>query len=396
MDWKITDGTFKGFKFHVATPKNVNFGMTSQEVTDERRLQVSERALVNGGDVEDFGAKPRPLSAEVIFFGEDYQTQLKEFMRVLNEGTTGVLILPDLDEAVRAKFQKSVRRTSTDTSTVLSVSWIEDRSEVINATDAASAIQAQAALQGGNPAQAIPTIQEQAAKATAKANSALDKLNNNSFVKALQEAEKSVTNTRVAINSALNIPRVARQNIISTVGRINGEINGLKSAINGLLNFSDLLVIGLSFTNPTRVNSGLGRVDFAEVEAPVTTQVVGNSQVVTTPQDNKEYGSFKEASQEISQIADTLAELDTELEESTGGNTEDFSAESVALLNTVKDLLFILEERPTAQVFSSINQSLMEICHNNGLPVDDMERVYRLNTNIQDPLDIPAFTVINI
>lgn len=396
MDWKITDGSFKGFKFHVATPRKENFGMLSQEVTDERRLQVSERALVDGADVEDFGAKPRVFTADIIFFGEDYQAQIKAFRKVLDEGTTGVLVLPDLDEAVFAKFQKSVRKTAAETATMLSISWLEDRTRVIQATDATTAAQAQAALQAGNTAQALPTVQEQSAKVLNKSDSALSALSNNAFVKALQAAENSVVNVRTTINSALNVPRVTRQNILNTVARVTTEINGLKSAVNGLLNYTDLLTLGLSFTSPSRINSGLGKVDFTAVEEATTATVVGNQTVVTEQEQVKNIQSFAEAVKDLKNAQAAVLDAKNELETETGGNTQSFSQEAVALANTINDLVFIIEEKPTVQVFASIRQSLAEICHNNGLPVDDMDRVYRLNTNLTDILDVPAFTVVNL
>lgn len=394
--WNITDGKFKNLTFHVATAKRAKQGIQSQEITKERRLQVSERAMVDGADVEDFGAKPRLFSATVVFFGDNYQDELKAFEAVLDQGTTGTLILPDLDEAVLAKFQKSSRVTQTESSTVLNVNWIEDRSKVIQSTSATTAAQAQAALENGNTAQAIPTIQEQAAAVNSKSDSSLSALNNNPFVKALQAAENSVVNSRVQINSVLNVPRNARQQILGTVGRINGEISGLKNAVNGLLNFTDLLSLGLSFASPTRINSGLGKVDFSSVDTVSTQIVSGISVVNTNTSQPKNIQSFKEAEKELKKSVKVIDDLKKDLEDQTQGNTDDFNSLCLELVNSVKDLIFVIEEKSTKQVMTTMRTSLLEVCFYNGLTVDDIDRIYKINTQLDDILDIPAFTVVNL
>lgn len=396
-EWQITDASFAGFKFHTAIPKRGDtVGVMSQEETMERRLQVSERALVDGADVEDFGAKARTFSATVIFFGADYRQQLKDFKAVLNSGKTGILVLPDLDESVFAKFQKAGRRTDTDGATILSISWIEDKSTVVNTSSATTNQAAQAAIQSGNVANGIPTVQDQAGKVLSAASDAKDVLTNNAFVSALQSAENSVVSARQQINSVLNVPRTARQNIISVVGRVTSEITGLQGAINGILNFTDLLSLGLTFATPTRINSTLGKIDFAAVDDPKTSIVSGNEQVITTPEPVKPINNYAQAVTELEASRDAIIASQNELDGLTNGQTEDFKDSTVLLLNQINDLLFILREKPTRQVLTVINTSLMEVCFNNGLQPDDMDRVYRLNTNLTDILNIPAFTVVNL
>lgn len=402
-DWRITDGVYKDFTFHVAVPKATTpIGITDQEITTERRLQVSERPLVDAADVEDFGRKSRIFTATIVFFGADYQEQLKAFEAKLNDGKSGTLILPDLDEAVLAKFQRSSRRTnSTDgDTTVMQVTWIEDRQTVVSATAttptqvAASA--ASAAIQSGNLAQAIPTIQDQAAKVTGGADSALSSLSNNPFLKALNAAESAVTNARVTINSVLNIPRNFRQQIISTVRRVQEEINGLKAAINGITDLTTLLELGLTQASPTRYNTGLGAVDFRAVDIPSTSVVGGNNQVVTTPVLTTPIKSFPEAEQILRAAIDAINISSQDLESQTGGSTSDFSSESVALINHTKDLLQIIEAKATVKVLTESQSTLLEVCFRNGLDVSEVDRVYRLNTQLDDILDIPRFTVINL
>ena len=52
-EWNITDASFAGITFHVAVPKaGSGFGVMSQDISNERRLQISEKPLVDGAEVD--------------------------------------------------------------------------------------------------------------------------------------------------------------------------------------------------------------------------------------------------------------------------------------------------------------------------------------------------------
>lgn len=399
-DWQITDGTFKNYKFHTAKRpgRDVKSGVQSHGEQEERRLQISERARVDVDDVEDFGRKSRIFTSKIIFYGENYHPELKKFKKILNEGTSGVLILPDEPDAVYAKYHKSSRDTSVDfgDATVLDVTWIEDRKTQIQATDGTTGDIAQAALASGNTAQAIPTIQEQAAKANRRADAALSALNNNPLIKALNAAQTAVTNARVTINSIANLPRNQRQAILSSATRITSDVNGLKSALNGLLAYTDILNISETQSSPTRYNSGVGAVDYQAVNTVSTAVVSGNQQLVVKQTASTQIQSFDEAAQLLSDFSASIDQTSKELETSTSGSVQDFSLGAIQLINAVKDLISIIQSKPTSKVFTITRTTLLEVCFNNGLNVSDVDRVYGLNRNLSDILNIPAGTAINL
>jgi prophage DNA circulation protein len=400
--WNVTDGSYKGLSFHVAVPKTnyaSAYGLTSQSVTDERRLQISEKPLVDGAEVEDFGRKPRMFSAEVIFFGSDYAKDLKAFQDKLNEGTTGVLILPDLNEAVNAKFQRSTRRTSASdgNATMLSVAWVEDISKEKVKNPLRTQEEAQAALASGNQVSALPTVADQANTVSKAAQAASNALTNNPILKAISAAENAVTTSRVTINSVLNVPKNTRSEILSATARVNGEIAGLQSAVEGIKSYVDNLGLGLTQSSPTRYNTGLGQSDYKSVDQVSTTVVGGSQQVVVkaapvqTP-----IASFPEAIKKLQDKSDTISKGKAELEAKTMGSTSDFTKSVVQLVNAVADLIAIISPLPTKQVLTTSQTSLIEICFENGLTVNDIEAVQKKNTFLTDILDVPRFTVINI
>lgn len=397
--WGVTDATFKGFGFHVAIPK-VNYGsaygITSQSITDERRLQISEKPLVDGAEVEDFGRKPRNFTAEVIFFGTAYLEDLKKFEAVLNEGTTGILILPDLIDAVNAKFKSSSRRTTaTDgNSTVITVNWVEDISKTVLTNPLRVAIQAQDDVQAQNFKKAQPTVLSLAAQIQKQAADTAAKLKDNPVLKAIQTAENAVTTARVTINSVLNVPKNARQDIISTVGRINSELSGLSASLSGILTLFDDLTQNKN--TPTRFNTGLGQVDFQTIDLLTASVVQGSVQVVTTTKKTVQVTSIPDAVKKLQGSATNIVSGKAVLEKQTLGSTSSFSASSVQLVGLITDLISVLQEKPSINVITTSKTSLMEVCFANGLGVTNVDRIHAKNTFLYDILDVPAFTVISI
>jgi prophage DNA circulation protein len=404
-EWNVTDAVFKDVRFHVAIPStsaafvNNNYGIMSQDVSTERRLQISERSLVDGADVEDFGQKPRMFSAEVIFFGRNYNESLKLFQAALNDGKSGVLILPDLDEAVYAKFQKSTRKTSAadGSSTILSVSWVEDRAK--KGTDLSnglrSQLEARNALQKNDVTTALPPVVDLCATIITYANDVKDKIAANPLGKALTDAENAVTKATSAINSVLSIPKVLRQSILSTLSRVNSEVSNLQASVQGVLNISSLLDLSLNQGSPTRINSQVGLVDYLAPAISVTTLVTGTAKVVpAVVPPTPAYQNLQDAVSPLKDLVASLLAKNNALETKTTGQTADISSSIVPLLNSVKDLIAILDTSSTKTVMTTTQTSLLEVCFNNGLGVADVNKVYLNNTQLTDILDIPPFSVI--
>jgi len=400
--WKISDGSFKGVLFHVAIPTAAaNYGMTSQEIKTDRRLQISEKPGIDGADVEDFGRKARMFSAEVIFFTADYQDNLIAFEALLNQGTSGTLVLPDLKEAVNAKFQSESRRTTTETCTILSLSFIEDNLIPISITNATTQAQAIAALATNNPAAAIPTIASKGLSIIAAANAATTLLNDNAVINAIKAANNAVVATTSTINSVLNIARTTRQTIISLAAQTTNNIASLQSVTTALMNYTSLLTLPPGTTTSsqavqTATNAGLDLVDFAAVGTPSVSTVNGVNQVTSTSTTTTQVSSLADAQNQLQTLLTDIQGNRQGLETNTSGNTTDFTASSIQMENLVIDMIALIAPPPNIEVFSTIVTSLLELIAQNGLDPSNINTVYLNNTQLVDILAIPAYTVVTI
>jgi len=131
----FTDGSFKDYRFHIATPTFATpHGVRSITKVDNRRLQKIKRPLTEGDDVHDFGRDARTFSAEIVFFGPNYLNEFYSFRAKCDEGTAGKLILPDQPEAILAMYSNmSVASNASDgESLTISVMWIEAASYAVS------------------------------------------------------------------------------------------------------------------------------------------------------------------------------------------------------------------------------------------------------------------------
>ena len=398
-EWNITDGSFMDVSFHVAIAKaDGTSGMLSQDITNERRLQVSEKPRVDGAEVEDFGRKARVFNAEIIFFGLNYQDDLRAFEKVLNLGKTGVLILPDLDEAVYAKYQRHSRKTSHQdgTSTMLTVTWVEDRTNQVlisNIGQKATLADIRKGAQKGSS----EDLQNAIAGAQKNADAVQKALSGNSYLNVIAKAQNQVVQATNSINSVLNIPKQLKQDIISSSQRMTLELSNLQAALKGVQNFTSLLSLAFLLPTPTREYSTVGMVDFNTVDQPATAIVSGTSQVVQVPVvPTPNIQAFPQATTLLIGSSAVIAANNKKLEASTKGNTEDVSKAVVQLVNSVEDLLSIIKTDSTKLVMTDVQTTLLEVCFLNGLTVSDIDRVYHMNTTLTDILNIPPFTVISL
>ena len=370
-DWNITDGSYTvgttNFVFNVAIPKKVSagLGVISQEITNERRLQISEKPQVDGAEVEDFGRKPRMFTAEVIFFGTDYLSQVAVFEKLLNSGKSGTLILPDLEEAVYAKYQKHNRKSATQDggSTILSVSWIEDRTNVFLVNSLRTQAQATAALKAGDTLSALPTVQDKANLVQTNIAAAKSTLSVNKYLSALQSAEGSVVSLTQNANAILNIPKKLRQDILATAARMQLQFNNVLSAVKGIQNLASDLSISLSQPSPTRFNTALSAIDFAAVDTPITTAVTGTATVVTqAPVAPLPLQTLNDAVSPLASSNTSIQADNARLEGACQGQTSDVSAAVTQLVNSVKDLATTINTSSSKTVLTTVQSSLLEVC----------------------------------
>ena len=399
-DPRITDASFKGLTFHVAVPaKNSPFGVMSQEIVNERRLQISEKPLIDGAEVEDFGRKPRMFSAEVIFFGDNYLELLRAFEAKLNEGSSGTLILPDLDEAVVAKYQKHTRKSSAQdgNSTLLSVSWVEDKT-----------VRTAASLFTPDPLN-ISTVNgktedEKKDEVNHKADLVKDAvaatrnlLENNSYLQKITDAQNAVSSQQQTVSSIANLPGDTKNLILGTVSRFKNETDSLQSAMNGLRSYNDILKNNEADGSPTRYNTGLGLADFVSIGVATTTVVSGSAKVVNAVKlPEVVIQSYTDASSKLKASLAVVKSVQATLQKNTKGATDDIVTANIILINSIQDLIKTLDDKSSKQILTESPTSLIELCFRNGLKVKDVNRVHLLNTQIDDILDIPRYTVVNL
>ncbi len=398
-EWNITDGSFMDLTFHVAIAKrDGTSGLMSHDITNERRLQVSEKPRVDGAEVEDFGRKARIFTAEIIFFGLNYHDELRAFEKVLNLGKTGVLILPDLDEAVYAKYQRHSRKSSHQegSSTMLSVTWVEDRTNQVLISNLGQKAKL-ADIQKSAKAGSSEDLQKSIGDVQKYADAAQKALSGNSYLNLISKAENQIVSATNAVNTALNAPRLLRQDIISTSQRLAGELSNLQATMKGLQNLSSLLSLAFLLPSVAPEYSTVGMIDFKTVDQPIATTVSGTSIVVQAPSvPTPNVQSFPQATTMVSGSSDVIATQNKKLESTTKGNTEDVSKAVVQLVNSVKDLLTIIRADSTKLVMTNVQTTLLEVCFLNALTVSDIDRIYQMNTGLTDILNIPPFTVISL
>ncbi|MCB6182309.1 DNA circularization N-terminal domain-containing protein [Leeia sp. TBRC 13508] len=86
MSWSdnLLDASFRGVAFDCVS--------TSDDL--ERAVAVYEYPYQDGADTEDMGEKPWHISMQAIFYGDDYDQRLKDFLDVLRVPGPGELIHP--------------------------------------------------------------------------------------------------------------------------------------------------------------------------------------------------------------------------------------------------------------------------------------------------------------
>ena len=86
MAWKDTlqDASYKGVKLAVCTTQD----------SAERALVRHEYPYRDGAEVEDLGRRARMVRIQAVFWGKDYEAQLKKLLEVLEKSGPGELIHP--------------------------------------------------------------------------------------------------------------------------------------------------------------------------------------------------------------------------------------------------------------------------------------------------------------
>jgi prophage DNA circulation protein len=77
-----------------ASFRAIEFDILSTEDEARRSLARHSYPYTDGADVEDMGMDPRQISVKAIFYGDDYEIRLQEFLAALDQRDAGPLVHP--------------------------------------------------------------------------------------------------------------------------------------------------------------------------------------------------------------------------------------------------------------------------------------------------------------
>ncbi|MDD5305586.1 MAG: DNA circularization N-terminal domain-containing protein, partial [Elusimicrobia bacterium] len=215
---KVTDGTFKGYTFHIAKPTKAKpHGISSEESHTGRRLQMIERALVDGGPVRDWGRKHIVHTVNVVFIGPHYHREFEAFEKILNEGTAGILVLPNCRRALVAFFQDMDSSVAVEDgeSKRVRVTWVEHR---------------EGGKQIATGTAAAPTIDDSKGVLDSDVDKAKSFLQDNPLINGIKFLESGLSQVRSATNAVLTLEQGVRNRIKQLAANINGTLDLIKSA----------------------------------------------------------------------------------------------------------------------------------------------------------------------
>lgn len=79
-----------------ATFRSIPFEVERIDDSIMRRIAQYKYPWRDGADLEDIGRDPRRTSLTAVFYGDDYETSLSEFMSTVDEGKKGLFVHPIL------------------------------------------------------------------------------------------------------------------------------------------------------------------------------------------------------------------------------------------------------------------------------------------------------------
>lgn len=390
-EWKnLTDGSFKGFTFHVAVPqKDKGHGIANKQIVHERKLQVVERPLTDGSEPNDFGRKGKVLSAQIIFHGSNYQKDFKSFLDLCNEGSPGVLTLPDEPESVAASFQRMTERAEVGgaNSKSIDVTWVE--------SGQVKAVFKDDLLKGLTKLD----VKTSADKTKSFAQSAIDAVNSNPVLAAIRSAETGLSKVRSVVNAVTSLTEGVRNRIAGIDAEIRGTLAQIKDAVDEI---STLFGAGSTkssiFSATINPVTGQKTADFSEPDqvTPAPDPLVSTRNAPTTAIQLGAILSPDAATNTIATLSGHLQSTRDDLTGTTSGRTDEVHKALTAVVGSLGDLKASIVVASTIQVVVPAEMSLMEILFANGHSVDELDDAYRKNRHITDPLVVPAGTVITL
>jgi prophage DNA circulation protein len=402
-EWKnLTDGSFKGFTFHVALPKALgkSHGMVSGEVTSGRRIQQIKRPGVDGASLRDFGADAEIYTAELIFFGSTYAADFENFKAILNQGTSGTLVLPDHPQAVNAAFLHMSEKVnhSGANSKAVTVAWVQD-----NQTTGPVA----------NPF--IPTVSSLKSGLDSMLGAASGLLQSNPLIKAVRAAETGLSSARSLTNAVFTLDQGVRNRIIQLQANLAGTLALITQSSNTV--HQDSVAVSQAIS-PSPSGAGQSASDrLAQQQAlgvdPETGQRIADFSTPDTlsaaadPLARPELPSEVDVNVNRIQSATGTQLTANQLVKALHANRDELVQKGGSQVSDLGRALtdaaiayqsFIALAVTSKQSFALVprEMSLLEVLFENGMGLDQLNVVHRQNTWITDPILVPAGSVVTL
>jgi len=113
--------------------RNVKFDVVSTRDAYSRATSVAEYPYLDGGEVEDLGARPVRFSLQAIWFGDDYEERLRDALQAFDTPGVGELIHPvwgSVEKAQLVSYDISHTAEEPDCATV-SLEFIESNNDTV-------------------------------------------------------------------------------------------------------------------------------------------------------------------------------------------------------------------------------------------------------------------------
>jgi prophage DNA circulation protein len=394
-EWQnLTNGSFKGVPFHVAIPsRDHQYGIESEEMTLERRLQFIKRPLIDGAPVRDWGSDPETHSAVIEFFGVNHARTAEKFLQTLNEGTPGLLILPTSKKGVLAYFWKRTRTTNVHDGNAIrvTVTWV-------------TATEVQSAGTGKATAFNVEPVSIDTGKSTldSDVSNALSVLQNNPFLTAVRTFESTLSKARSAVNAVLSIEEGVRNKVASLQADLAGTLSLIKSAtdeIHSIFSPSAIAAAKSAISNKslgTNNETGQTVTDFSEPDTipaqtdPLAPPAVQPSVSIPTNNLNSISGvkNFGDA------VVAVLTATRDDLSDNSSGRTEDVIRNLTATLNSFSAYIQAVVGAPPLSFTVPVDMSLGEALFLNGIDLSELRTIHRQNPQVDDPFVVPKGTVL--
>jgi hypothetical protein len=393
FDWqKLTGGSFKNVPFHVAIPsRDQQYGVESEEMTLERRLQFIKRPLRDGAGVRDWGAEPETFVAVIEFFGVKHHDTAEAFLQVLNEGTPGPLILPTIGKAVLAYFWKRTRATRYQDGNAIrvTVTWV-----------AAAEVQTTGTGQASASTSTLPTVDQAKATLDSDISNALGVLQDNPLLSAVRTFEGGVSKVRSAVNAVLTLEQGVRSRIATLEAEVKGTIALIKGAIAEIHSIFSPSSASNAPTGAgslgTNSQTGQTVTNFAEpdvIPAPAN-PLAPPAPVSTVTLPTQDLGSAGGVSNFGDAAAAVVIPRRDELAGISVGRTEDVSRALTQMLNSLAAYVQAVVGQAPLSFTVPMDMSLGEVLFLNGLDQGQLREIHRKNPQVDDPFLVPSGTVV--